>query len=798
MVATLRSDFLSVFQSQPALLGLEVELLPVGPMAVEDVAEVIEGPARVAGLELETGLVQAMLADTGSNDALPLLAFTLRELWEHGRADGRLDVAEYRERGALHHTLGRAAEDVITTLSLSSDQQQALRRAFIAMVRLGDDDRRVRHAVRWNDLPVGVHPTLERFVQARLLVSSVDGGVRTVEVAHEALIRSWDRLAGWLDQSADALRLRRTLHSAAEAWDAGGRAETDLWRGARLAQAADLAEAGDVALDERDERFVRSRAGPSAEHDARERSRRRRLQIFAGVAVFSLLLATVATVSFVRARRESDRATQQARASAALALATQSRDADSQNPALGLALAADAILTTDVPLPQAEAALSIAYGAFVNRATQQIGSPLVGSDGADDVAFSPDGARLASSHADGGVRSWDSQTGRSIGEPIPGLAGTLEFSPDGTLLASTSDRSVRLWNLVTNEAVGPSLEGDYVEFSPDGSLLATVDAFSRIHLWNPTTGDPIREPIEARYGYVNDMRFSGDGDRLITATSDGALWTIDPATGETIGDPLQDLTDLTNSVELSPNGDVVAFYGSNGMLGLVDSATGERTRTMAMDGRDDVEQVAFGPDGHLVASVLADGSIKFWSTASGQPVGRPLRSYPARGMAFSPDGRRFATVSADGSLVLWDPVRPASIAASALGGTRALDLSADGTMLATANSDTTVRLWDQASGASIGEPLRAHDDSVTDVAFSPDGRVVASASGDETVRLWDPTTGRLIGGPLRGHTDRVTSIAFSPDGDVLVSASSDGRYGCGIPRSAPRSQAGRRQREWDR
>ena len=222
----------------------------------------------------------------------------------------------------------------------------------------------------------------------------------------------------------------------------------------------------------------RSRAGPSADRDARERSRRRRLQIFAGVAVFSLLLATVATVSFVRARRESDRATQQARASAALALATQSRDADSQNPALGLALAADAILTTDVPLPQAEAALSIAYGAFVNRAAQQIGSPLVGSDGADDVAFSPDGARLASSHADGGVRFWDSQTGRSIGEPIPGLAGTLEFSPDGTLLASTSDRSVRLWNLVTNEAVGPSLEGDYVEFSPDGSLLATVDAFS--------------------------------------------------------------------------------------------------------------------------------------------------------------------------------------------------------------------------------------------------------------------------------------------------------------------------------
>lgn len=82
VLATLRSDFLGTFQDHPAMRGLRVETFPVPQMDVDNLASLIEGPARIASLELGTGLVQAMISDTKASDALPLLAYTLRELYE--------------------------------------------------------------------------------------------------------------------------------------------------------------------------------------------------------------------------------------------------------------------------------------------------------------------------------------------------------------------------------------------------------------------------------------------------------------------------------------------------------------------------------------------------------------------------------------------------------------------------------------------------------------------------------------------------------------------------------------------
>ena len=92
VLATLRSDFLGSFQDYPSMRGLRVETFPVPQMEVDDFASVIEGPAKVAGLQLGPGLVQAMIADTKTSDALPLLAFTLRELYEGYGEDNRLTL----------------------------------------------------------------------------------------------------------------------------------------------------------------------------------------------------------------------------------------------------------------------------------------------------------------------------------------------------------------------------------------------------------------------------------------------------------------------------------------------------------------------------------------------------------------------------------------------------------------------------------------------------------------------------------------------------------------------------------
>jgi len=81
-VATLRSDFLQLLQLTEEIKDLAPELRLISQLPLADFAQVIEGPARVAGLELRPGLAQAMIVDAATDDALPLLAFTLRELWE--------------------------------------------------------------------------------------------------------------------------------------------------------------------------------------------------------------------------------------------------------------------------------------------------------------------------------------------------------------------------------------------------------------------------------------------------------------------------------------------------------------------------------------------------------------------------------------------------------------------------------------------------------------------------------------------------------------------------------------------
>jgi hypothetical protein len=169
IVATLRSDFLAAVQTHAVLRDSSLVQVLVNPMALQAVGEIIEGPAAVAGLDLEAGLTQAMVQDTEAEDALPLLAFTLRELWER-RNGARLELGVYRDLlGGLSGSVARAAEAVLGSEATSTESLEAdLRRAFLSLVRVNNEGQFARSPAAWADLPAQVHPTLERFVRARL------------------------------------------------------------------------------------------------------------------------------------------------------------------------------------------------------------------------------------------------------------------------------------------------------------------------------------------------------------------------------------------------------------------------------------------------------------------------------------------------------------------------------------------------------------------------------------------------------------------------------------------------------
>jgi hypothetical protein len=115
IIGTMRSDFLGVLQACSSLPGMGFRSFSVGPMGREGMRQIVEEPAVLAQIQLASGLTDRLLNDTGTADALPLLAFTLRELWD-GRADGAgLTLKQYDDFGGLAGAVQRKADEVLAT-----------------------------------------------------------------------------------------------------------------------------------------------------------------------------------------------------------------------------------------------------------------------------------------------------------------------------------------------------------------------------------------------------------------------------------------------------------------------------------------------------------------------------------------------------------------------------------------------------------------------------------------------------------------------------------------------------------
>jgi hypothetical protein len=155
ILATLRSDFYGLLQLHPSALHRRAgDPIPLGPMDVDAFRQVIEGPAQRVGVRLETGLSDRLVRDTPSGDALPLLAFTLRELWD-GRADGAgLTLKQYDDFGGLAGAVQRKADEVLATSGATEEEIEALERAFIDhLVRLTSDGQAAKQPARLEALP---------------------------------------------------------------------------------------------------------------------------------------------------------------------------------------------------------------------------------------------------------------------------------------------------------------------------------------------------------------------------------------------------------------------------------------------------------------------------------------------------------------------------------------------------------------------------------------------------------------------------------------------------------------------
>jgi len=492
VVITMRADFwgeCAPYREFKEVMQVRQEL--IAPMDAKELRGAMEMQAAKVGLRFEADLANTILDDVrGEPGAMPLLQHALLELWK--RRHGRWLLAEeYREKiGGVQKAIARTAGDVYGRLS--PEERDRVRDVFVRLTRLGEEivrgeERRdTRRRVEMEDLvPAGsdagaTKALVTHLADARLVVTGVNKVTQReeVEVAHEALIRHWPRLWGWLNEDEISIRLRESISQAAQEWKEREKDESLLvHRGGRLEDAEGLAKRLDF-LNKLEKAYVEACVALRDREEAEKERRTRELEE---------LLA--------RAERET-------RTARAGQLAAQSQAGLERWPQRRLLLALEAlhitVRTGDPHVPIAEDALRQALANCGGRSLGGHEYAIIA------VAISPDNHWLVTGSGRYTARLWDVSallnTGLTAPDPaaapivLRGHGGPIKavaISSDNRWLVTGSwDGTARLWDLTApNPAAAPIvLRGhkgriNAVAISPDNHWLLTGSADNTARLW---------------------------------------------------------------------------------------------------------------------------------------------------------------------------------------------------------------------------------------------------------------------------------------------------------------------------
>ncbi|MFJ3250427.1 AAA family ATPase [Streptomyces sp. NPDC086782] len=789
----------------------------IGSLSRTQLAQVVERPGGLVGMSFAPGLVESIVDDTGTDDALPLLAYLLQELYFACGPGGTVTEELYRRHGGVAGALARQADSTVAALNSSAGIDFVLR-VLLRFVTLEGQDL-ARRPVRLSEFTDPERYVVDAFIDARLIRSDAgeeaggtlgDGRAAYAEVTHEALFRQWAPLRQEVEARAERLRERTELERWARDWERSGRSNDYLLTGGRLA----VAQRWLGALEEAGQASAPTRALVDASQ-RRDLAHLRRVSDSIGRQVLAsaetdperALLLSLAALDECAPTASARRALMTAMAAGHLRtlldghtdtvrdvhwsangrlLATASRDGtarvfDAESGRSLHVLPCDGAMVESVAFsPDSALLATVGRDNVVRIWDAASGEPVRRLTGAGDigrrVAWAPDGSRVAATSKDQVVRVWEAGTGQLVRE-LRGHSGDvwgIAWAPDGRRLATAShDRTVLVWNLETGSPV-LALTGhtEFVEgvvWSPDGQLLATGSGDHTARVWDARTGAQ-RLLLRDHADYVWNPAFSPDGRMLATPSSDRTVRIVRTEDAKVVA-VLRGHSDTVWSVVWSPSGDRLATASTDGS-GRVWDLTPRGAESVLAHGHDGpVNQAAWSGDDSRFATASDDGTVRVWNAESGGPDRPPLdlgeRTWS---VACAPHGDRLALSTGDGLFRVVDEA----------GGTvferrgepvEGCSWSPDARRIATGGHDGTARILAAVDGAELRK-LTGHQDWVGRVAWSPSGRSLASCSDDRTCRLWDTGDGTQLT-VLRGHGNYIEDATWSPDETRVATASGD-------------------------
>ena len=804
IVLAMRADFLEQLGSYPALgaIANENNLHLVTDMHPDELRQAIEQPAAKHGVVFEEGLVEQIIEELeGQKGYLPLLQYTLDLLWQteckipgsYGRPhieDRILNKTSYAVLEGVRGALQKQVNDIYR--SLNQEEQSATQKIFVKLVNIVDIDSGSkavsRRANRNEFVGKSVKNVLQIFIDENLLVSSSEKlsskklrisdtitskKSATVEIAHEILLFSWDKLKSWIEEEKEAIILKNWLAGETKRWQKilakdQSQASKELLKGSRLEHIIQFRKQdifnniGGLRAEENE--FIDASVAEAERLEQEKKVRRRRdIRTAWGIASGSLLAVIISTGLWLKAENRQKKAElylADSLARSSSSLFNQGKELDAFVEAIRAVKILQKYQETD---PKVISSLQEALYAVKEHNRLQGHNDKVNS-----VSFSPDGQTIATASDDQTIKLWNVETAKEISsfQDNNDKVRSVSFSPDGQIIAAASGNTIQLWSQTGNllkTITGYSRPVLSVNFSPDGQMLAATSEDGTIQFWD-LNGVSLAKLYEGNVVY--QVKFSPDGNTIASVGGDTIvkLWNLDG----TLRQMFKGHQDGIYDISFSPDGQFLASASADKSIRVWEPNGMLRKRFYAHS--DDVYNAVFSPDGQLIASVGADNVIRLW-----QRDGRPIKTLLGHSdlihsVAFSPNGELIASASWDGSVKLL--TREGELLDTLVGHAGrvyGVVFSPDGEILVSSSGDGTIKIWD--IDGNLRQTLRGHTDVVHNVSFSPDGKLMASASHDQTIRLWS-RDGRMIA-ILEGHTNWVHAVAFSPDGQTIASASHD-------------------------
>ena len=580
-------------------------LVQVLPLSVIDLREAIEKPAAEVGLKFEQGIVDSLVKEiVGEPAGLPLLQFTLLELWRRRRRN-RVLLADYNKLGGARKALTNVATEFYTHLQIQ--EQEIVKSIFLRLAWTGESVEVLRNRVSRRALIKAggssdrVNAVLRKLVAARLIrltrdefaVGDSESPNDQFEVAHEALIRNWQLLIDWLQANRETLRHRIRVRSAAEQWKAHERDPGGLLGGSLLVDAAKYTDLDDLekefikaskdaeqaATDEREEIRLREFNQLQA-LAAAERLSVRRLRVLVGVLIGALLANAGITAYALWKRSDAVQAYQSA-TKAIDELTKQQQVVTKANDETAKALA------------EAEAA---------NKKLESAQNTLVEKNAAlDSQAKELDAKAKELDKKNAALRKETQDKDKAIKAAQENYLGSIVAQNDLTKNLNQISR--------TNERYSDALS-NVTSFSNDGSKLIGYSPDGTTRVWDTKSGEVIRQTTNSdqdRFFQSHSSALSPNGKYLVT-TLGGAVKLIDLESGD------------ERSLETDNLGARLVFSGDSTKLALLDQLFGTAVEVIDIEKRESIGGNSdSGADQEIVGMALSnDGKQIALTTVQGE------------------------------------------------------------------------------------------------------------------------------------------------------------------------------------